>query len=80
MKKYVKPELFYEHFELSTHIANCIFESVNSGEPGACAFKGDSDSDWPGMHIFTGTTAGCEWPTEVVCYYTGAGGMNTFNS
>lgn len=77
MKKYVKPELFYEHFELSTHIANCIFEPYNSGEPGACEFKGDSDSDWPDMHIFK---ANCEWDTEVVCYYTGGNGMSTFNS
>lgn len=26
MKKYVKPELFYEHYELSQHIADCAWE------------------------------------------------------
>ena len=26
MKKYVKPELFYERFELSQHIADCGWE------------------------------------------------------
>jgi len=80
MKKYVKPELFYEQFELSTHIANCIFEAVNSAEPGACAFVGDADSDWPNYVIFTSGTEGCELETEVACYYTGAGGLNTFDS
>ena len=26
MKKYVKPELFYERYELSEHIADCLWE------------------------------------------------------
>ena len=26
MKKYIKPELFYERFELSEHIADCAWE------------------------------------------------------
>lgn len=31
MKKYVKPELFYERYELSQHIADCAWESNGNG-------------------------------------------------
>ncbi len=31
MKKYVKPELFYEHFELSQQIAACTFDGTGDG-------------------------------------------------
>ena len=30
MKKYVKPELFYEVFELSQHIADCTWDWENT--------------------------------------------------
>lgn len=75
MKKYVKPELFYEHFELSTHIANCILEPHTNSEPVTCQFKADADSEWPNEIVFAG---GCEM--EIACYYTGGDGVNTFNS
>ena len=31
MKKYVKPELFYEHFELNQHIAACGWDMQEDG-------------------------------------------------
>ena len=36
MKKYVKPELFYESFELSQHIASCGID-VNNFTETTCA-------------------------------------------
>ena len=35
-KKYVKPELFYEHYELSQHIADCTWEWVNLTSETTC--------------------------------------------
>lgn len=81
MKKYVKPELFYEHFELSQHIAACAFDKhTDAGDPSACAFIGDETSDWAGFVVFIESNKACEWSTEDYCYYTGADGMNLFNS
>ena len=81
MKKYVKPELFYEHFELSTHIANCMFEYTNGSEPTDCRFVGDETSGMQGVELFT-TTEVCgmdfEGPT---CYFPGTdGALTTFAS
>ena len=39
MKKYVKPELFYERFELSQHIADCGWELKHAD--GSCKANPD---------------------------------------
>lgn len=75
MKKYVKPELFYEHFELSTHIANCKFEPFDQEEPTNCQFIGDVDSEWAGVIAFANDCA-----MKIDCYYPGVDGVNTFDS
>ena len=81
MKKYVKPELFYEHFELTEHIAACTFDHKNTYTSfETCSFTGDADSDWPDMVIFLDGNDKCIWPVQEYCYYTGSNGMNTFNS
>ena len=41
MKKYVKPELFYEHFELSQHIADCAWEWANYTQEDICHAEAD---------------------------------------
>ena len=79
MKKYVKPELFYEHFELSTHIADCVFEHVNGNEPEDCMFMADENSGMYGHMVFI-TENVCDWPLDHSCYYPGTDGTNTFNS
>ena len=45
MKKYVKPELFYERFELSQHIADCNWEFKGFNTPDICAAKPDASID-----------------------------------
>ena len=66
MKKYVKPELYYENFELSQHIASCYI-TLTSQNQYTC--KGDAG----GTYIFT-SDASCgnlvENP-ESYCYTTG---------
>lgn len=41
MKKYVKPELFYEHYELSQHIAECAWDMVNYTRKEICYAEPD---------------------------------------
>lgn len=82
MKKYVKPELFYEQFELTTHIANCVWEPVITNiEAALCTFKAEEGSDWAGETVFTEIPR-CEtvMDEDYFCYYTAADGFNTFDS
>lgn len=78
MKKYVKPELFYEKFELSQHIAGTCAWVLNSA-------KGDCKASCEGMDDGTlfSSEIGCYFDSEVVedyCYTTGSEGMNVFAS
>ena len=43
MKKYVKPELFYEHYELSQHIADCTWEFQNLTSREICIARPDPE-------------------------------------
>ena len=45
MKPYVKPELYFESFELAQHIAGCNLELMNSGDPANCAASGTIGKD-----------------------------------
>ncbi|MBP3704935.1 MAG: hypothetical protein J6I98_05305 [Clostridia bacterium] len=80
MKKYVKPELFYERYELSQHIANCSWE-LNL-EQGTCGYIGDETSDWPDTVIISSEISGCLGmeANEDFCYTAGNEGHNTFMS
>lgn len=81
MKKYVKPELFYERYELSTHIASCYFD-LNL-QNGLCGFK---DPDGLYQHAFSIDTAGCQDHPDIkvddYCYQANgtASDRLTFNS
>lgn len=81
MKKYVKPELFYENFELSQHIADCAWEMHYTLE-GGCHADGDS-SKLPGFKDLFTVAARCslnETTYEDYCYTTGSAGANVFIS
>ena len=74
MKKYVKPDLTYENFELSQHIANCGIE-VNEGDTTNCNPTLDEGS-WPGLggtQVFgEGKECAMDIDTiEVYCYTVG---------
>ncbi|MGN0998725.1 MAG: hypothetical protein ACI4PO_04160 [Faecousia sp.] len=81
MKAYVKPELFYERFELSKHIADCALEFVNSTTVDKCYAKADpkfflgfEETD----RLFISNA--CTLPTEHYCYTDGSDGFNLFVS
>jgi hypothetical protein len=56
MKPYVKPELNFESYELSQHIAACRWDWVNSTDKSACYAEYDFDVYGTGsgsmVHLF----------------------------
>ncbi len=83
MKEYVKPELFFESFELSEQIAACKFDSNNSNMDVAnCSFTGE-DKEWSIAHgtYFIDSNKNCTTKFETYCYHASTnGGLNLFNS
>lgn len=80
MKEYVKPELYYEDFELSQHIALCDLK-LNNGAPESCEIVDDRVDD--GVSVVGGFVATniCKFPYEIYCYTNGSGSMpKTFQS
>ena len=86
MKKYVKPELFYEHFELSQHIADCTWElQLNKG---SCSAQADPDFIVSSELLFSAnvtTPASCtvspdDGTYSDVCYHGGDVHANVFVS
>lgn len=83
MKKYVKPELFYEQFELTQHIADCAWELTNSTKD-TCHAQADPDY-LPGFpNLFMHDASGCVLIPGInyqdYCYHDGAQGVNVFAS
>ena len=86
MKKYVKPELFYERYELSQHIADCAWE-LTSGSKETCSAQADPDllpigSDRLFLSDGTGCTliGGEGGAYQNYCYQDGAQGVRVFAS
>lgn len=82
MKKYVKPELFYERYQLSQHIADCSWE-LQSGSNTTCYAQPDPE-DYPGFqNLFNVGQEGCNLTTDKwqdYCYHNGADGYRLFQS
>lgn len=82
MKKYVKPELILEHYELSNTIADCSFE-IQLGDPSSCVANGDSEDGLGNCVLFMNKEQGCVHTPDIFefyCYQNGADGGNVFNS
>ena len=72
MKKYVKPELFYEHFELNQHIADCGWELNHTADN--CTAQADSNhwGDAYNKQLFATEGQGCTvTDVERYCYQNG---------
>lgn len=82
-KKYVKPELLYENFQLSQHIAACHYQvNFKKDQVKACEVIdiGDMGTN-PGNTFVTGFA--CTTPVgdqEEYCYENGTLGSNFFAS
>ncbi len=84
MKAYIKPELFYERYEVSQHIADCAWEFQNQGDPSNCVAVGDSNK-LPGMPtLFQAEGRGCQLVDAVdhenYCYQNSADGVKLHTS
>ena len=77
MKKYVKPELFYERFELNQHIADCAWEFKNLNNNACPAYPDEKNPGSPVLFL-SGNTA-CAFDdggnNQVYCYQPGADGL-----
>lgn len=81
MKKYVKPEVLFEKFELNQHIADCAWE-LQQGSKDACVAEPD-DKKLPGLPTLFTETASCYFTEDVYqdfCYQNGASSANVFMS
>lgn len=89
MKKYVKPELFYERYELSQHIADCAWEYNRLYAQNACPAVADQQKLPNFQNLFT-SALGCHYKTDATdgtgsgyqnyCYEDGADGIRVFAS
>ena len=54
MKPYVKPELYFECFELAQHIAACAWDMTNDNDGRSCTAKWDTSfgESFTGESIF----------------------------
>lgn len=81
-KKYVKPQVVFERFELTKHVADCAWELVNSGKEN-CFAQADPDF-MPGFpNLFMKEGNGCVVTSDAYqdyCYQDGAQGVNVFAS
>ena len=86
MKTYVKPELYFESFELSQHIASCDFKLVNSQYESNCEVVKTGPGTAPDEFgtimggYFTGDTQSCDKKIgfdrfEHYCYTNGSGSL-----
>ncbi|MEO2239527.1 hypothetical protein ABE547_09975 [Dorea sp. YH-dor226] len=81
MKKYVKPDLVYENFELSHTVANCS-AALNHAEAETNCFINDIEGIDLGYTVYT-AGANCTYGPEVwedYCKFTGTDGYNVFTS
>ena len=80
MKTYVKPELYYESFELSQHIAGCsLTMNVKTlGEPASCSASGTIGKEYSESWFITEGV--CDIPVEDYCYTNGTTNLATINS
>lgn len=77
MKKYVKPELCYESFELSEQIATGCSSNliVNHADIANCFVP-----NYEGTALFVNTNSSCKDEFEGYCYTAGADGFSIFTS
>lgn len=82
MKAYIKPDLFFESFELSQNIAVCGWDMTNQTEKTVCSAMGDETQGQFPVSLFTETPR-CdvtEGDVDSYCYEPGSGGYGLFNS
>lgn len=81
MKKYEKPEIYIEKFELSQHIAACAWDMSNQNSVESCSATSDAElSGLVGINAFYDENVCSDGPIDVYCYTNDSEGFNIFNS
>lgn len=77
MKKYVKPDLYFESFQLTQHIAACGYDMIDSMDVERCYSQGDIHGIYPnyGENLFIEGNEKCQGKVEFYCYTNGTDGM-----
>lgn len=81
MKEYVKPELFFESFELSEQIAvGCSQDLIaNHGDEGTCVLENPAGAQT--TTLFAQANTNCTtYEFEGYCYHSGQDGVTVFSS
>lgn len=82
MKKYTKPVLFYENFELMQHIAGLTCSVMMNSDTEATCTTGDGSDSGGFSNMFVSADCGVNLDTlgEEYCYYNGDAQWVAFNS
>lgn len=85
MKKYVKPELIYERYELSQNIAACAWDMNNTQQELSCVGTADETIfGFPMTGKLFASDRGCMYDfyggVEEYCYHAGGEFSNIFQS
>ena len=73
MKKYVKPELIYERYELTHQIADCSME-LQFASAETCTAQGDANSEFSDLQfLFLSGNKDCQIQLESYCYMNADG-------
>ncbi len=73
MKKYVKPDLYFESFQLDQHIAACGLD-LNQADIEHCYSQGDDDNVFGNqteVKLFLEGNGVCQYQPDTYCYVTG---------
>ena len=80
MKKYVKPELIFENFEMSQQIAACDYDSNNTSADEQCKFTGVNEDFGVEISIFVDNSI-CSVIAHDYCLHNSvSSGWGIFNS
>lgn len=80
MKKYIKPELYYESFEVSQNVAACDWDMSNLKDKFECSAQGEMD---PTDFLFVDSNDRCTITPDLIedyCYENSTSGISVFNS
>lgn len=81
MKKYVKPELVYERFDLAAQIATGCSNLLIANHQDGATCKIENFNGVPGLTLFAPGNGECNFSDyEGYCYHNGGDGFTIFTS
>lgn len=76
-KKYEKPQIYIEKFELAQHIAGCDFK-LNSMDVNNCTAPNEFNAE--NLLFIVNANQNCKAEAEGYCYFNASDGLVTFTS